>query len=362
MGLSIKNDEAERLARELARETGESLTTAIRRALEERLARVEGRRTPADKLALARTVLRRVDTLPVLDARAPDEISATTSAASRERPTRPRRAARRAVSAALVPTRRRCSRRSSPSRSATPCSSLSPRPTRSPSRPAASSRPASSRTPGLGLKARPSSTACSEVFAVETTSFTADQATLALDAWQRFGKGRHPAGAEHRSTAAPTRSPATWGDRSSPSATISRAPTSRSCPCPSERGVSSGDVVLRLVALGLRHPALGVGRLALGLQLADQLARLRQALARDDHLAAAPPRPACRGRASPCSPSRAASPGCPPARASPSPSTPRRCLGSTAATAQVEMPSTSRLRQWQTASTLRPSGPMTKAA
>lgn len=32
-----------------------------------------------------------------------------------------------------------------------------------------------------------------EVFAVETTSFTADQATLALDAWQRFGKGRHPA-------------------------------------------------------------------------------------------------------------------------------------------------------------------------
>lgn len=74
MGLSIKNDEAERLARELARETGESLTTAIRRALEERLARVEGRRTPADKLALARTVLRRVDTLPVLDARAPDEI------------------------------------------------------------------------------------------------------------------------------------------------------------------------------------------------------------------------------------------------------------------------------------------------
>ena len=74
MGISIKNDEAERLARELARETGESLTTAIRRALEERLARVEGRRTPADKLALARTVLRRVDALPVLDTRPPDEI------------------------------------------------------------------------------------------------------------------------------------------------------------------------------------------------------------------------------------------------------------------------------------------------
>jgi ribonuclease VapC len=31
-------------------------------------------------------------------------------------------------------------------------------------------------------------------FSVEVTSFTPDQATLAVDAWQRFGKGRHPAG------------------------------------------------------------------------------------------------------------------------------------------------------------------------
>ncbi len=74
MGISIKNAEAERLARELARETGESLTTTIKRALEERLARVEGRRTPSDKLALARAVLRRVDALPVLDGRRADEI------------------------------------------------------------------------------------------------------------------------------------------------------------------------------------------------------------------------------------------------------------------------------------------------
>jgi antitoxin VapB len=74
MGISIKNERAERLARELARETGESLTTAISRALEERLQRVEGRRSAADKLALARAALRRVDALPVLDARTPDEI------------------------------------------------------------------------------------------------------------------------------------------------------------------------------------------------------------------------------------------------------------------------------------------------
>ncbi len=74
MGISIKNAQTERLARELARETGESLTTAIRRALEERLERVEGRRSPHDKLRLARAALQRVDALPVLDGRSPDEI------------------------------------------------------------------------------------------------------------------------------------------------------------------------------------------------------------------------------------------------------------------------------------------------
>jgi antitoxin VapB len=74
MGISIKNERTERLARELARATGESLTTAIGRALEERLERVETRRSPADRLALARAVLRRVDALPVLDDRSADQI------------------------------------------------------------------------------------------------------------------------------------------------------------------------------------------------------------------------------------------------------------------------------------------------
>ena len=32
-----------------------------------------------------------------------------------------------------------------------------------------------------------------DVFCVEVASFTPDQATLAIGAWQRFGKGRHPA-------------------------------------------------------------------------------------------------------------------------------------------------------------------------
>ena len=74
MGISIKNDHTERLARELARETGESMTAAITRALEERLARLESRRSPADKLALARVALRRMDALPVIDDRSVDEI------------------------------------------------------------------------------------------------------------------------------------------------------------------------------------------------------------------------------------------------------------------------------------------------
>jgi antitoxin VapB len=74
MGISIKNEHTEQLARELARETGESLTTAITRALEERLARLEGLRSPAQKLAEARAVLRRLDTLPVLDGRRAEDI------------------------------------------------------------------------------------------------------------------------------------------------------------------------------------------------------------------------------------------------------------------------------------------------
>jgi antitoxin VapB len=39
MALSLKNEETERLARELARTTGESLTTAVTLAIKERLER-----------------------------------------------------------------------------------------------------------------------------------------------------------------------------------------------------------------------------------------------------------------------------------------------------------------------------------
>lgn len=50
MALSIKNSVTERLARQLAAETGESVTTAVTRSLQERLAARQGRQ--AEKEAL----------------------------------------------------------------------------------------------------------------------------------------------------------------------------------------------------------------------------------------------------------------------------------------------------------------------
>lgn len=52
MGLNIKNDETHRLAEELARLTGESMTAAVTRAVRERLERVHRERgkSLADRL------------------------------------------------------------------------------------------------------------------------------------------------------------------------------------------------------------------------------------------------------------------------------------------------------------------------
>jgi antitoxin VapB len=44
VALSIKDPKTDRLAREVARRAGETLTRAIERALEERLSRLKGRR------------------------------------------------------------------------------------------------------------------------------------------------------------------------------------------------------------------------------------------------------------------------------------------------------------------------------
>jgi antitoxin VapB len=74
MALSIKSIEAERLAREIAAKTGESLTDAIRKALEERLDRLQNQRRSQILASQLEEILSRVDQLPVLDSRSPDEI------------------------------------------------------------------------------------------------------------------------------------------------------------------------------------------------------------------------------------------------------------------------------------------------
>jgi antitoxin VapB len=74
MALSIKDPETDRLARELARRTGESLTEAIKRALAERLRRVSGRASPSRLRDELRAIRNRASRLPVLDPRSPDEV------------------------------------------------------------------------------------------------------------------------------------------------------------------------------------------------------------------------------------------------------------------------------------------------
>jgi antitoxin VapB len=74
MPLSIKDPETERLARDLARHTGESITVATRKALQERLRRVRGANRKSLLLADLAAIRRRCTELPVLDQRTPEEI------------------------------------------------------------------------------------------------------------------------------------------------------------------------------------------------------------------------------------------------------------------------------------------------
>ena len=74
MALSIKDPETERLARTLAERTGETLTIATRRALEERLRRVGGGARKAALLEDLAASRRRWGALPVLDSRSADAI------------------------------------------------------------------------------------------------------------------------------------------------------------------------------------------------------------------------------------------------------------------------------------------------
>jgi antitoxin VapB len=74
MALSIKHPEADRLARQLAERTGETITEAVLAALRERLARESGRRERDDEEERIMTIVRRFSQLPVVDARSPEEL------------------------------------------------------------------------------------------------------------------------------------------------------------------------------------------------------------------------------------------------------------------------------------------------
>jgi antitoxin VapB len=74
MAISIKNDRAEKLARQVAAETGESLTEAVIHSLEERLERLKGRRSAPDLAEKLMAIGRRCSSLPDLDTRSADEI------------------------------------------------------------------------------------------------------------------------------------------------------------------------------------------------------------------------------------------------------------------------------------------------
>ena len=73
MALSIKTEEADRLARELAAETHESLTEAVTVALRERLERVRSARR-GDVVSRLERLAAELATLPVADDRNSDEI------------------------------------------------------------------------------------------------------------------------------------------------------------------------------------------------------------------------------------------------------------------------------------------------
>lgn len=74
MPLSIKDPEADRLARELARRTGETMTQAVVTALRERLAREERKPDDDQLVEDVLEIARHFSSLPVLDSRSDDEI------------------------------------------------------------------------------------------------------------------------------------------------------------------------------------------------------------------------------------------------------------------------------------------------
>lgn len=74
MALTIENPEAERLATELAKEHGTTVTQSVIAALEEALIKVRGRSATRPLLATILEISDRCASLPDLDQRSADEI------------------------------------------------------------------------------------------------------------------------------------------------------------------------------------------------------------------------------------------------------------------------------------------------
>ena len=74
MPLNIKSQPAEHAVRELAALTGESVTTAVQRAAEERLTRLRRTRPRGNLAAELMEIGRRCAALPDLDPRTPEDI------------------------------------------------------------------------------------------------------------------------------------------------------------------------------------------------------------------------------------------------------------------------------------------------
>jgi len=74
MALNIRNPETERLAAELARQTGETKTEAVTKALRDRLTRVRRERSKHRLVDELDEIARHCANLPVLDRRTADEI------------------------------------------------------------------------------------------------------------------------------------------------------------------------------------------------------------------------------------------------------------------------------------------------
>lgn len=74
MGINIKNEEAQKLIRELSGLTGESMTDAVKHAVQEQLRREKAKRGREGVAERLMEIGRRCASRPVRDDRTPDEI------------------------------------------------------------------------------------------------------------------------------------------------------------------------------------------------------------------------------------------------------------------------------------------------